>query len=76
MKYDNPFIFLFYYLGDIYYQLNKYNKAKFYLKKTNLITLFFIYKNKYKLSYYQLIKRYSWKMFVRKYFINIILMKI
>lgn len=34
MKYNNPFIFLFHYLGIIYYyQFKKYNKAKYYLNK-------------------------------------------
>lgn len=37
MKNKYPLIYLFFDLGIIYHEINKYNKSKFYLKKRNII---------------------------------------
>lgn len=86
MKYDNPFIFLFYYFGANYYDEKKYNKAKFYLKKNKYnggnhifygnLYLKYIYLNKQKYiknSIYYIRSRFTLKVDRIKYLIGIIL---
>lgn len=86
MKYNNPFILLFNDFSKLYYN-SKIKKAIYYLKKNkynilerlwshDMLNSYYLNEHKYKYLYYYLCDQYLSKFDKKKYFINIIFMKI